>query len=199
MSRRDRILAALDPTTPVRLPLPASPRPALNGDPRHVFEQNARDAKADVLVLDTMASVPTWVLEHHPQGQLSVAPGLKHLDWTALGRRLSFGATDGDKALAVSLAGCGIAEIGALAMNSGPQTPTTLNFLPDREIVVLEARNIVPHLEDAWTRLRQSDAFLPPRALNLITGPSRTADIEQTIQLGAHGPRSLMILIVNGA
>ena len=83
-------------------------------------------------------------------------------------------------------------------MNSGPQTPTTLNFLPDREIVVLEARNIVPHLEDAWTRLRQSDAF-PPRALNLITGPSRTADIEQTIQVGAHGPRSLMILIVNGA
>ena len=192
MSGRERILAALDPGSPLRLPLPASPRPALGGDPRQIFEQRARAAEAEVISLPQWETVPTWVRQRIPEGNVAVAPGLQNLDWSAFGELAPF---DGDTTCAVNLARCGIAETGTLALTSGPDTPATLNFLPDQEIVVLEAGRIVSHLEDAWTLLRQSDAF-PHRVLNLVTGPSRTADIEQTIQLGAHGPRSLVILLV---
>ena len=192
MSSRERILAALDPGSPLRLPLPAGPRPALEDDPRQAFEQRTRAAEAEIISLPRLEAVPAWVRQRIPEGNVAVAPGLQDLDWSAFGEHAPF---DGDTSCAVNLARCGIAETGTLALVSGPDTPTAFNFLPDQEIIVLEAGRIVPHLEDAWALLRQSDAF-PPRALNLIAGPSRTADIEQTIQLGAHGPCSLVILIV---
>jgi L-lactate dehydrogenase complex protein LldG len=97
--------------------------------------------------------------------------------------------------IAVTGAFAGIAETGTLVLLSSPGSPTTLNFLPDVHIAVLRREQIVTHIEDVWTRLRaQSKAM--PRTVNMITGPSRTADIEQTIQLGAHGPRSLHVILV---
>ena len=105
---------------------------------------------------------------------------------------------------AVSLTPClaGIAETGTLMLASGPGTPTTLNFLPDTHIVVLHAGQIVASYEDGWDLLRartQDGAPALPRTVNLITGPSRTGDIEQRIQLGAHGPRRLHIVLVEDA
>jgi L-lactate dehydrogenase complex protein LldG len=105
---------------------------------------------------------------------------------------------------AVSLTPClaGIAETGTLMLASGPGTPTTLNFLPDTHIVVLHAGQIVASYEDGWDLLRartQDGAPALPRTVNLITGPSRTGDIEQRIQLGAHGPRRLHIVLIEDA
>jgi L-lactate dehydrogenase complex protein LldG len=97
--------------------------------------------------------------------------------------------------VAVTGAFVGIAETGTLVLLSGPESPTTLNFLPDVHIVVLRREQIVAHIEDLWARLRAQRKAMP-RTVNMITGPSRTADIEQTIQLGAHGPRSLHVIIV---
>ena len=79
-------------------------------------------------------------------------------------------------------------------MKAGPEHPTTLNFLPDTHVVVLLASQIVGSYEDAWDRLRDVDSM--PRTVNFITGPSRTGDIEQTIFLGAHGPRRMHIVLV---
>jgi L-lactate dehydrogenase complex protein LldG len=97
----------------------------------------------------------------------------------------------------VSLAPCfaAIAETGTLMLISGAETPTTLNFLPDNEIVVLRAEQVVATYEDAWDRLRARRAELP-RAVNFVTGPSRTGDIEQRIVLGAHGPRRLHVILI---
>ncbi len=78
---------------------------------------------------------------------------------------------------------------------SGPDHPSTLNFLPDTHIVVLASGRIVGTYEDGFALMRARGAM--PRTLNFVTGPSRTADIEQTIQLGAHGPRRLHILVVD--
>ncbi len=80
---------------------------------------------------------------------------------------------------------------------SGPQSPTTLNFLPETHIAVLRASRMVGPYEDAWERVRAlyGRGGLP-RTVNFITGPSRSADIEQTIQLGAHGPRRLHIVLI---
>ena len=88
-----------------------------------------------------------------------------------------------------------IAETGTLVLLSGAHSPTTLNFLPDVHIVIVRRQQIVTHIEDVWRRMR-SELEEMPRTVNLITGPSRTADIEQTIQLGAHGPRSLHVVLV---
>lgn len=91
----------------------------------------------------------------------------------------------------------GIAETGTLMLLSGPESPTTLNFLPDVHIALLRTERIVGSYEQAWARLRAArGAGVMPRAVNWITGPSRTADIEQTLLLGAHGPRRLHIIIV---
>jgi L-lactate dehydrogenase complex protein LldG len=89
---------------------------------------------------------------------------------------------------------CGIAETGTLLLVSGEHNPTELNFLPDYHIVVLEREYLVPRMEDAWDRVRASLGKLP-RAVNFISGPSKTADIEQTVEYGAHGPRCLHVIL----
>ncbi len=103
------------------------------------------------------------------------------------------GASDADLT-AVTGAVAGIAETGTLMLASGPDAPTGLNFLPENHIVVLRADQVTGVYEDGWDRLRRGGAM--PRTVNFITGPSRTGDIEQTIQLGAHGPRRLHIILV---
>ena len=122
-------------------------------------------------------------------------PSLEDIDWS---RRTTLsitkGASQGDDEVSVTAAFAGVAETGTLLLHSGPASPTTLNFLPDNHIVVLRASQIVGAYEDAWDRLRAVGAL--PRTVNMITGPSRTGDIEQTIMLGAHGPRRLHIVLV---
>ena len=90
------------------------------------------------------------------------------------------------------------AETGTLMLTSDSSRPSTLNFLPENHIVILRAKQIAGGYEEGWRQLRADgkyDDFMP-RTVNMITGPSRTGDIEQTIQLGAHGPRRLHIIIV---
>jgi L-lactate dehydrogenase complex protein LldG len=122
-------------------------------------------------------------------------PLLDDIDWPASIKieRRQAGRQD-----VVSITGvfAAIAETGTLVLLSGAHSPTTLNFLPDVHIVVVRRQQIVTHIEDVWRRIR-SELEDMPRTVNLITGPSRTADIEQTIQLGAHGPRSLHVIVVD--
>ena len=100
--------------------------------------------------------------------------------------------------VALSRAEVAAAETGTMFLLSGPDNPTTLNFLPDTHIAVIKAKDILGSYEDGWQRLRE--IYGPrtlPRTVNLISGPSRTADIEQTIVMGAHGPRRLHVIVVD--
>ena len=92
------------------------------------------------------------------------------------------------------------AESGTLMLVSGADNPTTLNFLPDTHIVVIDAKDVAGDYETLWRRLREKfgDGVMP-RTVNFITGPSRSADIEQTLILGAHGPRRLHVMVVGKA
>ncbi len=91
-----------------------------------------------------------------------------------------------------------VAETGTLMLTSGPEAPTTLNFLPETHVVVLWADQVAGNFESQWDALRSSHGEgKMPRTVNFITGPSRSADIEQTLQLGAHGPRRLHVIIVD--
>lgn len=91
----------------------------------------------------------------------------------------------------------GMAETGTLAFASGPDNPVTLNFLGETNFAVLDARDLVGGFEELWAAWRARG--LTPRTTNLVTGPSRSADIGQTLQLGAHGPVALHIFIIGTA
>jgi L-lactate dehydrogenase complex protein LldG len=105
-------------------------------------------------------------------------------------------AANGTDQVSLTGAFAAVAETGTLVLLSGALAPTTLNFLPELHLVVLRRSQICPHLEDAWTAIRRHCDRMP-RTVNLITGPSRTADVEQTIQLGAHGPRRLHVFLLD--
>lgn len=107
------------------------------------------------------------------------------------------GPSEGKDLAAVSHGFGAAAETGTLMLISGRDNPTTLNFLPDTHIVVVAATDIAGDYETLWDRLRdRMGGGVMPRAVNMITGPSRSADIEQTLILGAHGPRRLHVIVV---
>jgi L-lactate dehydrogenase complex protein LldG len=112
--------------------------------------------------------------------------------------RLREGRAEASDAVSVQHAFAAIAETGTLMLPSAPERPTTLNLLPDTAIVVLRAERLVGAYEEAWDMLRKELGGLP-RNVMLVTGPSRSADIEQALELGAHGPRRLHIVLVGDA
>lgn len=122
-------------------------------------------------------------------------PLLERVRWSnefAVARR----AAEPEDRVSVTGAFAGVAETGTLVFVSDRQTPTTLNFLPETHVAVLARDRLVAHLEDVWARLRAERTGLP-RTVNFITGPSRTGDIELQLELGAHGPRRLHVLLVD--
>jgi L-lactate dehydrogenase complex protein LldG len=125
-------------------------------------------------------------------------PLLHGLPWDSTPQiEVAHGRSDGKDAVSVSHALAGVAESGTIMLASGPENPTTLNFLPETHIVVLAAADIVGDYESAFDMVRSRHGRgTMPRTVNLITGPSRSADIEQTLLLGAHGPRRLHLVIV---
>ena len=70
-------------------------------------------------------------------------------------------------------------------------------MLPETHVAVVNTACIVTHMEDAFALAREAFGQLP-RAINFVSGPSRTADIDQTIVLGAHGPSRVHIILVRG-
>lgn len=123
-------------------------------------------------------------------------PFLMSLPWPA-DLAVEYRATRGQDQVGLTGAFAAVAETGSLVLLSDPASPTTLNFLPDVHVALLRRERVVPHIEDVWALLR-TERGAPPRAVNFITGPSRTADIEQTIQLGAHGPRRVHVVLLDG-
>ncbi len=167
------------------------------------FRREAELVSATVTILGLAAEVPAEVARFLRDNNLPASlrmgadPRLAAMDWSATALDISRGPSDGSDLNAVSCAFAGVAETGTLAMVSGPDNPTTLNFLPDNHIVVLDAGDLEPDMESVWKRLRaRFGPGLAPRVVNLITGPSRSADIEQTLLLGAHGPRRLHVVVV---
>jgi L-lactate dehydrogenase complex protein LldG len=146
-------------------------------------------------------AVAEYLARQNLPAQLRLAPDprVTSLPWN---RRpvliLKRGRSNGEDLVSLTPAFAAVAETGTLALVSGPQTPTTLNFLPETHLVLVEAGQILGTYEEVWTQLRQAyGEGAVPRTVNFITGPSRSADIEQTLQMGAHGPRRLHILLVD--
>ncbi|WP_395709216.1 lactate utilization protein C [Reyranella sp.] len=155
---------------------------------------------ARVGVNQVPAEVVGYLARNNLPAEAVMAPGaaLDRFDWGSQ-KMLSLhkGRAEGTDHISITGAFAGIAETGTLVMTSGPDHPVTLNLLPPTHVVVLRESDIVGGYEDVWTRLRaRYGKDRMPRTVNTITGPSRTGDIEQTIELGAHGPRRMHVLVV---
>lgn len=175
-------------------------KPAVDDDLVDRLVRKLEAVHVSVSRVDNAADVVQAVGEHlaaHGLPQRMVVaddPALDEVDWPrhwAVERR----SARRDDRVAVTGVFAAVAEAGTLALVSSGDTPTSLNFLPDDHIAVVGRGQIVRHLEDLWARLRERLPGLP-RAVNLVTGPSKTADVEQTMQYGAHGPRRLHVILL---
>ena len=123
-------------------------------------------------------------------------PEFADLDWAQTGLIVEARPTMGDDRLGITGVFCAIAETGTLVVLSGADTPTATTLLPDTHVAIVSVNRIVDTMEDAFALVRKERGSVP-RAINMISGPSRTGDIEQTIVLGAHGPFRVHILVVD--
>lgn len=175
------------------------------GERLAMFKTMAAVSQATLVEVSTADDVPQAIatflrdLNLPPTLRTGQDPRLEALPWDRTTLELSTGRSDGTDLNAVSHALAGVAETGTLVLASGPDNPSSLNFLPDNHIVVLDARDVTADYEGMWSKVRRAyGKGEMPRTVNWITGPSRSADIEQTLLLGAHGPRRLHIVLVSG-
>jgi L-lactate dehydrogenase complex protein LldG len=167
------------------------------------FKAEAERAQASLAEIADWAGAPAEIARFLRENncpatvRMGADPSLAAMPWSETTLEILHGPSDGRDVNAVSAAFAAIAETGTLALVSGADNPTTLNFLPDNHIVVLPRDAILGDYESVFAKLRGAyGKGEAPRTLNFITGPSRSADIEQTLLLGAHGPRRLHIVIV---
>ena len=183
------------------------PRPRLTADLRARFLQRATDMESTVESIADRQAIPAAVARYVTALDLPPAlavqksqrgvcwPEFADLDWAGAGLAIEARPTRGDDRLGITGTFCAIAETGTLVVLSGAASPTATTLLPDTHIAVLPAGRIVAGMEEAFALIRRERGSVP-RAINFISGPSRTGDIEQTIVLGAHGPYRVHILVI---
>jgi L-lactate dehydrogenase complex protein LldG len=167
-----------------------------------LFRAQAEAVQTTVHRVDRYRSLPRAVASYLRERNLPLRlvmathPVLTGIDWSGGMLEIRHGRPQDDDAVGLTTAYAGIAETGTVMLLSAPETPTTLAFLPETALVVLPSARILRAYEDGLRLLREEHGALP-RSINFVTGPSRSGDIEQTLQLGAHGPRRLCVLLVD--
>jgi L-lactate dehydrogenase complex protein LldG len=220
---RDAVLASIRRSLrrgPLLDDIAAALRGRLAAHPRHLIPARSRLPHAEQIALfianvekefgtvtqvPDMDAVPGAVVDYlaaqNLPSELVMAPHpeLRAIEWSVRPLlRVREGRAAPSDAVSLQHAFAAIAETGTLMLPSSPERPTTLNLLAETEIVLLRASRIVGAYEEAWDLLRAEIGAMP-RNVMLVTGPSRSADIEQTLELGAHGPRRLHVLVVEDA
>ena len=180
-------------------PLPARARCA--GEERvSLFIRMATEAKAKTERIASAGLLPerlSPLLRERGLDQSLLAaadPLLAALPWEAAGITLRKGRAGGMDRVSLAIASAGVAETGSLLLAATPESPMSIHLLVDLHVVLLPLSRLFGTMEEAFTHLREETPNLPSAAM-FVTGPSRTADIEQQMQLGAHGPRELRIYV----
>ena len=203
MSARDRILDRVRRASVPLLDTPAPLKPAMaqtNGEAAlSQFTAKAEAVNTTVSRIASMNDLPKALAEELRNRNLPAAirtgedPAFDR-DWGTVERTTGPGRSE--EPATMTMAKFGLAETGTVVMTSGAENPATLNFLGETHFAVVRSQDIQSGFEDLWAAYREQG--VNPRTVNLITGPSRSGDIGQTLQLGAHGPVALHIFVVDG-
>jgi L-lactate dehydrogenase complex protein LldG len=174
-----------------------------------LFVKMAEEVQTTVVRVRSAAEVPdavaNYLAERNLPSKLVMTPDpqLDDIPWADRPLlEIRRGRAEDKDSVGVTACFAAVAETGTLMLTSGPEAPTRNNFLPDDHLVVLRGAQVAATYEDGFDRLRErqkhgGDEWSMPRTVNFITGPSRTGDIEQRIELGAHGPRRLHIILID--
>jgi L-lactate dehydrogenase complex protein LldG len=154
---------------------------------------------------DAPAAVARYLQANGLGSQAVIWPLLSDLDWSAAGLQVEARPPRRDESLGSDKVGitgcfCALAETGTLVLLSGLQTYASTHLLPETHIALVPASRIVATMEDAFDLMRKELGGVQqmmPRAVNMVSGPSRTGDIEQTIVLGAHGPFRVHLVVLS--
>jgi len=184
-------------------------RSYVNSRPRHArprtdwellarFRERALGLSSTVDEVESLAAAPAAVAHYLRSNSLPPTAAcwteFAALDWRSVGVEVAARVARDSDLVGITGAFCAIAETGTLMTVTGPHTPATTSLLPETHIAIVSAARIVRGMEEAW-QLMRDELKQPPRAASFISGPSRTADIEQTVTLGAHGPYRVHIVI----
>jgi L-lactate dehydrogenase complex protein LldG len=208
MNARDKILARIRSAHSSAASAPAiashlaqhprGPLPSPINDLATHFKERAFKLSSDVLETNDKMEVPALLARYLNERKLPKQgvcwPSLSNLPWSAAGLDMQSRPAKDQDMVGITGAFCAIAETGTLMLLSGAETPATTSLLPETHVAVVDPRRIVATMEDAWDLMRK-EFKQPPRAVNFISGPSRTADIEQTVTLGAHGPYRVLLIL----
>lgn len=175
-----------------------NPRPGVTWDAVSRFRNEALKLSSTIDEVASMTAVPGAVAAYLQAQRLPREAvcwsELASLDWRSAGIEVLARPAHPADLVGITGAFCAIAETGTLVLHSGPATPLAASLLPETHVAVIEKSRIVAGMEEAW-HLMRSELGQLPRAVNFISGPSRTADIEQTVTLGAHGPYRVHIIL----
>ena len=177
------------------------PLPKMDWDPLQRFRERCIALNSTVGEARSLAEVPQAVASYLAVNNLTSAgtcwPEFASLDWAGAGLTIQARPSNGDDKLGITGAYCALAENGTLMLLSGENSHATTSLLPENHVAIVPVSRIVRTMEDGWDLLRSEHGTLP-RQVNFISGPSRTADIEMTLVLGAHGPFGVHIVLVGG-
>jgi L-lactate dehydrogenase complex protein LldG len=196
VSARDDILGTIRAQRIRSTPRPAQYQPAtVPGDLVETFAHRASAVAAEVRILNGAEDIPAAIAgllrAKNMAAEIHVAQDANTPDLPSLAVTHT---PPGPDDTALTTASFAIAETGTLAYPAARANPASWHFRPGLEIALLRAADIHPHMENVLARIKAKGAL--PHTINFVSGPSRTGDIEQTLELGAHGPKALAILII---
>lgn len=193
---------------------PDGPLPAIGDTPieqlahfKHCATQLASTIDEIPYASDIPAAIARYLSTHQIDGTLAVWPEFSTLDWSTTQLTPRYGAALPTDAIGITGCYCALAETGTLLLLTGENTPLTNALLPETHIAIVPIKRMVPTMEAAFAQLRAESAAPSiaqssglssrlPRGVHFISGPSRTADIAQTLVMGAHGPYRVHIILV---
>jgi len=178
---------------------PRGPLPNMDWELLPRFKERCIAMMSSVAEVTSVADVPPAVAKYLTENKLPLSgacwPEFANLNWAGAGLKIEARPAHGDDKVGITGAYCALAENGTLMLLSGQDTHATTSLLPDYHIAIVPASRIVRAMEDGWDLLRKEHGSLP-RQVNFVSGPSRTADIEMTLVMGAHGPFRVHVVIV---
>jgi L-lactate dehydrogenase complex protein LldG len=198
MSSRDSVLAALRRSAPPPSPLPDAPAGTSYPDAERQFSETLASVGGKVIVAASVAEADTELrgLEVYTQSQriASLVPGVgeSNVDLSAMKDPHELEGID----LAIIPGEIGVAENAAVWVPGGALGPHRAIFVAAQHLILVVPRDaIVDNMQQAYERIQLER----PGFGVFISGPSKTADIEQSLVIGAHGPRSCTVLLIRPA
>lgn len=171
----------------IRTPLQEAFKEALELVNGKVYLCNTKEdlQKSLQTVLGSVSAADIFCNENELKKLLSEA-GIKFSDYSGIPENIQVGIT-----------GCEflIAHTGSVMVSSAQAGGRQLFVYPPVHVVVAKKDQLVDYLESAYLEIQKKYGKNLPSQITLITGPSRTADIEKTLVMGAHGPRELHVFI----